>query len=134
MQYHDSLDDDMLRHYAAALNARAAAFGHTTRLTIDALRDRILECGGYCEWCAVSLVGAPFEVDHLISLSSGGAHTPENLAVACPDCNRRKASRHPATFAFECVAHTGRQTALIARVLAHYRADPPATQLSLFDN
>jgi len=35
----------------------------------------------------------PLELDHLIPLSRGGSSTEENLWLACPQCNRYKATQ-----------------------------------------
>jgi len=47
-----------------------------------------------CEYCHTDETWqyVPFTIDHVVLLNSGGASTPENLALACFHCNRRKAS------------------------------------------
>ena len=132
MIYQDMLVEAELAQYAADLNGRARQSGAPGRIDIEALRDRILACGGRCEWCGVSLVAVEFELDHVISLKGGGGHSPANLAVACPECNRRKGQKHPARFAAEIYSETGRRTTLLERVFAHFALDP-TEQLSLFD-
>ncbi len=132
MQYRDFLDEAELAEALRSINGRAKALGQIGLISLDALRNRILECAGRCEWCGESVLHQPIEIDHIISLSSGGSHTPENLAVACPPCNRAKSSKHPARFAQETFARTGLRTTLIVRVLAHYEAEA-AVQRSLFD-
>ena len=129
MIYQDLLDESALESYAAALNSRAGA--RRGRLTANLLRDRILESGGRCEFCAVNLVNAEFELDHVLSLRQGGANSAANLVVACPDCNRRKGRKHPARFAAEIYRETGRRTELLTRLFQRYGSDP-ARQLSLF--
>lgn len=133
MIYDDRLDDAALRRYASALNARARSARVQGEVSADDLRDCILESGGRCEWCGSNLLRRDFEIDHIINLTRGGINAPENLAVSCPDCNRRKADRHPATFAQETAARTGQVNALIRRVLDHYQM-PPAFQRGLFDD
>jgi hypothetical protein len=48
--------------------------------------------GGRCEYCLypqdVSFLA--FEVEHIIAEKHGGATTADNLALACPYCNRFK--------------------------------------------
>jgi hypothetical protein len=127
MRYADSLDSDALKAYARGLNAR----GGEAQISADMLRDVILSCAGMCGWCGRSVVGRDIEIDHIIPLMRGGAHRADNLAVSCPDCNRRKAGKHPGRFAAEIAAETGQVTALVARVLAHYGMDAPR-QASLF--
>ncbi len=48
-----------------------------------------------CEYChAPELVfNFPFEVEHIIPTSRGGANVESNLALACRSCNLRKGSR-----------------------------------------
>ncbi|MCY3796857.1 MAG: HNH endonuclease signature motif containing protein [Chloroflexi bacterium] len=131
MIYQDLLDESALARYAAALNARAGHARVNGRLKADALRGRILESGGRCEWCGLSLVSAEFELDHVLSLRQGGANSAANLVVACPDCNRRKGRKHPARFAAEIYRKTGRRTELLIRLFQRYGLDP-APQLPLF--
>lgn len=52
------------------------------------------EQDGLCRWCSEPLSDG-FEVDHVIPLSRGGSNSPENLAVTCMSCNRRKSSLLP---------------------------------------
>lgn len=129
MMYQDLLPAAALEQYAQQLNARAAP--GRGRLTAAALRDRILESGGRCEWCAASLLGAPFELDHIVSLHQGGANSADNLVVACPACNRRKGRKHPARFAAEIYNETGCMTRLINWIYRHYDIKA-AQQLSFF--
>lgn len=129
MIYDDFLNDDALAAYAQALNSRAKQ----NSLTASSLRDRILESAGKCDWCGVSVLLKEFEIDHIIALSSGGSHSPENLALACPDCNRSKASKHPARFAQETYARTGIMTPLLRRVLDYYQTEA-SVQKSLFES
>ncbi|MEW5987286.1 MAG: HNH endonuclease signature motif containing protein [Chloroflexota bacterium] len=49
----------------------------------------------YC-WSAESLLGVTFEVDHIIPTAEGGRTEIDNLCLACPTCNRHKASRRVA--------------------------------------
>lgn len=133
MIYQDYLNQQELRRYASSMNARAKQVNAKGLVTVDGLRDRILESGGCCEWCGANLVNQAFELDHIYGLSQQGANTTDNLVVACPDCNRRKSKKHPARFASEIYSETGRKTRLIDRILQEYEIKP-TTQLSLFDN
>jgi hypothetical protein len=132
MEYSDFLAEDVLIEAARSINGRARALGVVGQITPEQLRDRILDCGGRCEWCAESVLQQPIEIDHVISLSAGGDHTPQNLVVACVACNRTKSSKHPVRFAQETVARTGIRTRLIERVLALHDAEAPV-QRSFFD-
>ena len=129
MIYQDLLDESALEGYAAALNSRAGSA--RGRLNAVGLRDRILESGGCCEWCAVNLVNAEFELDHVLSLRQGGANSAANLVVACPDCNRRKGRKHPARFAAEIYRATRQPTKLLTRLFQRYGLDT-ARQMPLF--
>ena len=131
MIYQDILDPGALEQYAAALNSRARRSRARGRLTAADLRDRILESAGRCEWCGLSLVRLEFELDHVLSLKQGGANRATNLAVACPDCNRRKGQKHPARFAAETQRETGKITALVQRVFDLYGVEG-ARQMPLF--
>jgi hypothetical protein len=131
MIYNDFLDENELEAYAQAINSRAKQARKEGRISRISLRDRILESGGKCDWCAISILQQSFEIDHLIALSSGGANAAENLAVACPDCNRSKSAKHPARFAQETYARTGIMTPLLRRVLDYYQTEA-SVQKSLF--
>ncbi len=131
MIYQDMLDGLALERYAHDLNARARRSGVRGRLDAVDLRDRILESAGRCEWCGEQLTRAPFELDHVISLREGGANSKGNLAVACPECNRRKGRKHPARFAAEIYRSSGRRTALLDKIFRHFACEP-REQLSLF--
>lgn len=45
-----------------------------------------------CEYCLLPAVDSfyGFQIDHVISRKHGGNTTLDNLACACPDCNRHK--------------------------------------------
>lgn len=133
MRYRDRLDPAALKRYAAALNSRARAVGAPGTLDAEALRGVILDSGGRCGWCGVSLMDVDFEVDHIASLHRGGDNTSANLAATCITCNRQKGDQHPARFARQKRAQ-GSDTALVRRVLADYGADDAGVQLGLFDD
>ena len=48
-----------------------------------------------CEYCHTSerWQYVPFTIDHIVPLSKGGSDEPDNLALACFHCNRRKADK-----------------------------------------
>lgn len=43
-----------------------------------------------CAYCGAT---EHIEIDHVVPLSRGGTHTPENLAPACGSCNRSKGAK-----------------------------------------
>lgn len=50
--------------------------------------------GFRCEYCHApqAVSNSHFEVEHVLPVSLGGDHQPENLALACPFCNVFKAA------------------------------------------
>jgi hypothetical protein len=58
----------------------------------EVVAEEALHRCGYC-LMAEHIVGMPMELDHLIPESLGGATEAENLWLACPGCNARKADR-----------------------------------------
>jgi 5-methylcytosine-specific restriction endonuclease McrA len=60
-----------------------------------ALRSTVIErAGGRCEYCLYPQAASflAFEIEHIISEKHGGKTVAENLALACPYCNRFKGS------------------------------------------
>jgi hypothetical protein len=56
------------------------------------VRKRFATCCAYCH-SAEQLTVVTFELEHIFPTSLGGLTTFENLCLACPACNRRKADR-----------------------------------------
>lgn len=57
------------------------------------MRERVIEAfENRCAYCQSSqeLIGAFFEIDHIIPLAKGGQTVEENLCWCCPLCNRYK--------------------------------------------
>jgi hypothetical protein len=48
-----------------------------------------------CEYCLApeAIFNLPFEVEHILPVSKGGANAESNLALACRSCNLRKSDR-----------------------------------------
>ena len=48
--------------------------------------------GDRCEYCRLpqSRSSLRFHIEHIVARQHGGADVAENLALACPECNRRK--------------------------------------------
>ena len=65
------------------------AEGCWTKKDIEALFIQ-QEC--LCAYCS-AVLGKDFQVDHVIPLAKGGSNWPNNLALACPHCNRTKSAR-----------------------------------------
>lgn len=66
-------------------------------MTVPVSISRAVEAraAGRCEYCRMhqSLQGATFHVEHIKPRILGGLSTLDNLALACPACNLRKADR-----------------------------------------
>ena len=48
---------------------------------------------GRCEYCHMRQAAEPFaryQIEHVTPVQHGGTADPDNLALACPYCNRRK--------------------------------------------
>jgi len=59
------------------------------------IRNHLANCCAYCR-TAEALTVSTFEFEHIIPLSAGGGTVFENLCLACPSCNRYKATRQTA--------------------------------------
>lgn len=59
------------------------------------IRQHFANCCAYCR-TAEALTVAIFEVEHIVPRSAGGETVLENICLACPTCNRYKASRQSA--------------------------------------
>ena len=55
----------------------------------------ILLSATHCAYCARDLASLKRTLDHVVPLARGGAHSAENLAVACFSCNSAKQDRTP---------------------------------------
>jgi len=45
-------------------------------------------------WRALDERGVTFHFDHKVPLAAGGTNSPENICLACPECNLVKARTH----------------------------------------
>ena len=59
-------------------------------------------CNGKCFWCGKSM--DVVTQDHLIPLSKGGSHTPDNVVPACRSCNCKKSDRDPLEFLSDVIS------------------------------
>ena len=48
-----------------------------------------------CQYCGIKPGSEELTIDHILPRAQGGTTTWENCALACVDCNRRKADRTP---------------------------------------
>lgn len=51
-----------------------------------------------CSYCHLIFQTKGMHIDHIIPISKGGHHTPENICRSCAQCNRRKSSKMPEEF------------------------------------
>lgn len=67
----------------------------SSRVPAELRRHVLNTAGGRCAYChsAEALMGATFEVEHIIPRSAGGKTEADNLCLSCPTCNRHKAAR-----------------------------------------
>ena len=74
-----------------------------------------------CHWCGSPASPTnPFEADHLIPVSKGGAELdPANVVAACRNCNRSRGTRSPTEW----------QQGKEPTPRTAYNAKPPATSL-----
>jgi hypothetical protein len=66
-----------------------------SRYITEALRREVAERANYkCEYCLIPESNSfyAYQIDHIISVKHGGKSERENLAFACPICNRNKGS------------------------------------------
>jgi 5-methylcytosine-specific restriction endonuclease McrA len=52
-----------------------------------------------CSYCHLTFPTKRMHIDHIIPISKGGHHTPENICRSCAPCNRRKWGKMPEEFA-----------------------------------
>lgn len=55
--------------------------------------DIIARDGAICYLCGIEFPHNLLTIEHVIPLSRGGGHTPDNLRVACGPCNSRKGAK-----------------------------------------
>lgn len=69
--------------------------GRRRKIPVELQKQVRKRADSLCEYCHTSeqwqYVG--FTLDHIIPLARGGTDTPNNLALACFHCNRRKGQR-----------------------------------------
>lgn len=86
------------KHNAKARRRRALEAGAVGTHTAADVGDQLVRQRGRCFYCH-SKLGDKYHVEHVTPLSLGGTNGPENLVIACADCNLKKSSKHPMDFA-----------------------------------
>lgn len=84
--------ENRLRYRAAWQRRRALERAAEGRWVPSDIEKILIAQSGRCAYC-LKMLGADFQVDHVIPLSKGGSNWPSNLALACPTCNRKKSAR-----------------------------------------
>lgn len=72
---------------------RAAARRSANHHTPDDIRDLFVMYEGRCAYCLQDLNELGYHVDHVQPLSRGGSNGPENILLACHDCNLNKGDK-----------------------------------------
>lgn len=80
---------DKLRVWAAQWGRRRRAV--EGRFTVDDIAAIRCEQDGCCYYCGCAL--REYHIDHMIPISRGGTHWPDNLALTCPTCNLKKGAK-----------------------------------------
>ena len=74
-------------YYRAAAKLRRARMANVAcTLTVEQAKELFDEYAGLCVYCMMSAT----TLDHIVPISSGGAHAKDNLVPACKSCNSRK--------------------------------------------
>lgn len=70
---------------------RRRSFIKTGNVTKDEWESIKAKFGGKCAYCRQPF--AKLEMDHVVPMTRGGLHVPENVVPACKPCNIRKGNR-----------------------------------------
>ncbi len=54
---------------------------------------KLLQTARFCHWCCTKLDRINLTIDHVIPLSRGGEHCPDNLVACCDTCNKSKGAK-----------------------------------------
>ncbi|WP_083222519.1 DUF1376 domain-containing protein [Ensifer sp. LC163] len=94
-----AIKDDLLAFFDVAADEIThgkidrRGYGLTSRISMSqSAKAAIFERDGErCRYCGTT--EGPFHVDHILPVALGGSNDPENLTVACRDCNLSKGAR-----------------------------------------
>lgn len=88
--------------YEACMNRRAKMYATSTigdrKAIVAWMKEFRAKDDVECFWCKDHFKGNECHADHVMPLKLGGAHSLENLQIACASCNRRKNKTHPDHF------------------------------------
>lgn len=93
--YRSEHRDERAAHEA---NHRAKQIGLEEAITPCDIKAVFSAQNGLCRWCGVE-VGPDCHLDHAVPFARGGHNVRGNLAITCPECNRRKGTKLPEEFA-----------------------------------
>lgn len=79
----DNVSDRAMRRRTRLANA---SIGHNCTQKI-----KILKQARFCHWCCAKL--AKVTIDHVVPVSRGGEHKPDNLVAACGSCNYSRGNK-----------------------------------------
>jgi 5-methylcytosine-specific restriction endonuclease McrA len=79
-------------------NRRAALRAAEGKFTPDDIAAQLARQKGKCFYCGAKLDGSR-HIDHVVPIALGGTNHPENIVLACQDCNLAKNAKHPMDFA-----------------------------------
>ncbi len=79
---------------SAMKRARKKSF--VGRYSKQDVADKLVSQAGKCFYCSTELTD--YHVDHYIPLSRGGTNWPDNIVLACPECNLAKGNMMPQEF------------------------------------
>jgi 5-methylcytosine-specific restriction endonuclease McrA len=77
-----------------AINRRLRKYRNGGKLSRSDIDTQYNRQKGKCYYCGEK-VGKKYHVDHVVPLSRGGSHSPDNIVIACPTCNLRKNNKLP---------------------------------------
>lgn len=71
---------------------RAQMRDSTNHFSPEDIRNLLLHQEGRCAYCRQSFE-SDWHIEHVVPLSRGGSNGPENVVLACADCNLNKGAR-----------------------------------------
>lgn len=73
---------------------RAQRRGSPTHCTLEDSQNLLVSQEGRCAYCLKDF-GSHWHIEHVHPLSRGGSDGPENIVLACQDCNLNKGNKTP---------------------------------------
>ncbi|NSL51712.1 HNH endonuclease [Calidifontibacillus erzurumensis] len=121
--YYETLRGRANRAYHNA-KERAEKFGVKNDLSFEQVI-KLFEVFDGCSYCGcLESDGEPIELEHIVSMSRGGANSLDNVLRACRRCNTRKSDKPLVTFFLENEEFTDDHMAGIIYYLSMMRGVP----------